>query len=339
MANSRRRSALPGLAVVAVGAVSSTIVWLARRHQQVVQVPEELRHRDLYLPMDLKAVIPPVARSSVMVPSPPSSVRHSVHTATAPLAEPVAVHVYAPLRRDGEPLPVVLYLHGGGYIGGTVEGSHERCADIVERVGAVVVNVDYRLAPDHPFPAPLDDCCTALRWVRDQASELGVDASRIALAGDSAGGGLAAALAQRAHDDGLPVRHQVLLYPMLDDRTVTRQMAGLRGAFIWTPASNRAGWRSFLGTEPGSVTPPPHAVAARRVNLSGLPSAWIGVGEHDLFHDEDVRYAERLREAGVEVELRVVPGMYHAADALCPDAPAMQQFTEAWQDSLRRALA
>lgn len=220
---------------------------------------------------------------------------------------------------------------------GAADYDHAWCSAVAADLGIVVVGVDYRLAPEHPFPAALDDCLTALEWLHDNADDLAVDTRRLAVGGASAGGGLAAAVAQRAVDAGLPVAFQLLRYPMLDDRTLAR--SGVRGALAWTPSSNRFGWRSYLGRRPGGDTLPPYAAAARRPDLTGLPPAWIGVGDLDLFHDEDVDYARRLRAAGVPCELLVVPGMYHGADGVRPDAPSMRDFRDSAVDALRRALS
>ncbi|WP_197971724.1 alpha/beta hydrolase [Tessaracoccus lapidicaptus] len=203
-------------------------------------------------------------------------------------------------------------------------------------MGLVVATVDYRLAPEHPFPAALDDCMTALRWLHDNAARFGVDPARIAVGGESAGGGLAAMVAQRAHDEGLPVASQVLVYPMLDDRTALRD-PGHRGEFVWTPSYNRQAWEWFLGHPVRQEESRPYAAAARRGDLTGLPPAWIGVGELDLFHDEDVDYARRLEEAGVQVEPVVVPGMAHVMDML--PAPSMRAFRDSWLRALRAGLA
>jgi acetyl esterase/lipase len=168
--------------------------------------------------------------------------------------------------------------------------------------------------------------------------ELRIDPGRVAVSGESAGGGLAAGLVQRAVDDGLPVCFQHLIYPMLNDRTVLRAERDGAWHAVWTPRSNRFGWASYLGHEPGRETTEPYAVPARRESLVGMPATWIGVGSADLFHDEDVEYAERLRNAGVECDLHVVPGMFHAGQRFSPAAPAAQDFEAASIDALARGL-
>jgi acetyl esterase/lipase len=209
---------------------------------------------------------------------------------------------------------------------------------VARELGVVVVSPAYRLAPEHPFPAALDDCMATLLWMRANADEIGINPDRIAVGGASAGGGLSAAVAQRSHDEGIPLRAQVLVYPNLDDRTVLREDHGGRGRFMWTPASSRFGWTSYLGREPRLSDAPEYAAPARRSELSGLPPAWIGVGDLDLLYDEDVAYAERLRECGVPCALITVSGMYHAADAIAPKAPSMLDFRRSMLDHLKSHL-
>ena len=229
---------------------------------------------------------------------------------------PFLVTVTTPTGNGGR-RPAVLYIHGGGMVLGSPQTEAVGSGRMARELDAVVVSPDYRLAPEHPFPAALDDCMAALRWMRDNADELGIDPDRIAVTGSSAGGGLSAAVAQRAHDEGIALRAQALVYPMIDDRTALRDDHGGRGRFLWTHASNRFGWTAYLGREPRMSDAPEYAAPARRVDLSGLAPAWVGVGDLDLFHDESVAYAERaLTECGVPCELVTVAGMYHGADGL-----------------------
>ena len=249
----------------------------------------------------------------------------------------VRVLVTTPLERAST-RPALLWIHGGGMIVGTPQVEALGSGRAARELGAVVVSPDYRLAPEHPFPAGLDDCMATLRWMRDQADELGIDPDRIAVIGASAGGGLTAAVAQRSYDEGISLRAQVMVYPMLDDRTALREDHAGRGRFGWTPASNRFGWSAYLGREPRMSDAPEYAAPARRADLTGLPPAWVGVGELDLFYDEDVDYAERLRASGVPCDLVTVPGMYHAADGIAPKARSMQDFRRGMTDHLRKYL-
>jgi acetyl esterase/lipase len=214
-----------------------------------------------------------------------------------------------------------------------------RCSVYVHALGITVVSVDYRLAPKHPFPAALEDSYAALLWVGSQSQQLGVDTKRIAVGGASAGGGLAAALAQLAHDRGeLNPIFQLLVYPMLDDRTVLQADMDDSSSLVWTQASNRYGWESYLGQPCGSESVPAYAVPARLSDLSGLPPSWIGVGELDLFHNEDLAYARRLAKSGVECELLVVPGAFHGFDVFDQQIPIVQEFRKSQIAALSKHL-
>jgi acetyl esterase/lipase len=249
---------------------------------------------------------------------------------------PVRVRLYWPQAASG-PRPAILWIHGGGFIIGTPEQDENQLVTLCRDLGIVVAAVAYRLSPEHPYPAPMDDAYRALRWMRDQE---GVSPDRIAIGGNSAGGGLAAGLVQRAHDLGeIKVAFQLLVYPMLDDRTVLRSDIDASRLRLWNNRSNRFGWTSYLGAEPGGANPPAYAVPARRSDLAGLPPAWIGVGTCDLFHDEDVDYARRLREAGVACALKVVPGAFHAFDRVRGDAAVTREFVGDYRTALREALA
>jgi|GEM_PF-82061 len=226
----------------------------------------------------------------------------------------------------------LLWIHGGGLVIGAAAQDDGWCAQLAERLGIVVVAVEYRLAPEHPFPAPLEDCVSAWRWLQDSAAARGIDPTRIAVGGQSAGGGLAAALAQRLLDDGgTQPAAQLLSCPMLDDRTAARRdLDGVRH-FAWTNRDNLVGWSSYLqaapGAEAGAV--PDFAVPARRADLTGLtglPPAWIGVGDIDLFHDEDLAYAAALRAAGVECDVVVVPGAPHGFESIARGAGVTHAF-------------
>ena len=254
-------------------------------------------------------------------------------------ASDVHVRIYRPAGLSGF-VPALFWIHGGGFIAGRVEQDERSSAEFAHELGIVVVAVRYRLAPEHPFPAPLDDCYLALKWVFQDAGALGIDPSRIAIGGASAGGGLAAGLALMAHDRGevTPV-FQLLVYPMLDDRTTTRTDLDPANVRVWTVSSNRYGWTSYLGQISGGAGVSPYAAPARRASLSGLPPAWVGVGTLDLFHDEGVSYANRLAEAGVACELLVVPGAYHVFDWFSPQANVVKEFRASQVAALRRALS
>ena len=238
------------------------------------------------------------------------------------------------------PRPAVLHIHGGGYITGTVAESMDPLQRLSAAHDCIVVSVDYRLAPETHFPGSLEDNYAALRWLYANAKELGVDEHRIALFGESAGGGHVAALAIAARDRGeVPVAMQVMLYPMLDDRTgSSRAVPAHLGAYIWDAAANRFGWSSLLGVPAGSAAVPRGAVPARVENLRGLPRTFIAVGSIDLFVEEDIAYSRRLIEAGVPTELFIAPGGYHGFDIIVPEATISKTFKAAWNDALRRGL-
>jgi acetyl esterase/lipase len=243
--------------------------------------------------------------------------------------------------RSGAPRPAVLHIHGGGMILGRVGDTIVASQKLAAELDCVVVEVDYRLSPETPFPGPLEDCYTALGWLYDNAPALGVDPRRIAIMGESAGGGLAAMLAIAARDRGrIPVRYQVLIYPMLDDRTGSvRRVPPFIGTIGWNEAGNRFGWSSFLGRPAGSAGVPEGAVPARVERLAGLPPAFIGVGTLDLFVDEDIAFAGRLVQAGVPTQLHVTPDAYHGFDFIAPGSRAATAFTRAWKSALRAAFA
>ncbi len=207
-------------------------------------------------------------------------------------------------------LPCVYSIHGGGYVIGTYDMDDARFDAWCPTLGIVGVSVEYRLAPETPYPGPIEDCYAGLKWVYDHADEIGVDRDRIGIAGVSAGGGLAAALALLARDRGeVPLRFQLLDCPMLDDRQQTPS-ANLDGLAVWSRESNTFGWKSYLGDLYGGDVPYT-AAPARCRDLAGLPPAFVSVGTVDGFRDEVVDYATRLNQAGVPCELHVYPGACH----------------------------
>lgn len=230
------------------------------------------------------------------------------------VSDTASVQVYRP---EGAPpsAPALLWIHGGGLVIGSPAMDHATTRRLADELGVTVALVRYRRAPEHRAPAALDDCYAALEWLAAQPY-----ADRLAVAGVSAGGGLAAATALAARDRGGPrLALQALVYPMLDDRTAARPDPDAEHRRVWDNTANRFGWSSYLGAEPGAADVPPYAVPARADDLAGLPPAWLGVGTLDLFHDEDLAYAARLRAAGVEARTLVVPGAFHGFDALPSD--------------------
>jgi acetyl esterase/lipase len=225
-----------------------------------------------------------------------------------------------------------VYNHGGGYVVGSGDDGVHAPA-IAHRTDAVVVSPDYRLAPEHRAPAALEDSYAALLWTVAHAEELGIDPARLGVGGASAGGGLAAALALYSRDQGGPrLSFQLLLYPMLDDSHDTPSGHEVVHPKVWNRRTSLWAWSVYSdGTE--------YAAAARAKNLSGLPPAYVGVGQQDLFRDECIDYAQRLMAAGVPVELQVVPGMCHGGELWVPEAPLGARFRADYLDAVRRGLA
>jgi acetyl esterase/lipase len=225
-------------------------------------------------------------------------------------APDVRVLIYRPTDVSG-PTPAVLHIHGGGFVVGAPEMDDATNRTHALEFAATIVSVDYRLTPEHPFPAPLEDCYAALRWLHANSAQLGVDASRIAIKGESAGGGLAAGLALLARDRGeIPIAFQCLIYPMIDDRPPAERHP-YTGEFIWNAKSNSFGWSCYLGRDPGGEGVSPYAAPARADDLAGLPPTLIVTAALDLFVEENLEYARRLLRAGVAVELLLYPGAYH----------------------------
>ncbi|WP_284744740.1 alpha/beta hydrolase [Amycolatopsis sp. RTGN1] len=266
-----------------------------------------------------------MAETAAMQPTPADVTTTDFH-AVADDGAKVLLRWYA---KDGaEPGPAVLYLHGGGMILGSVALYDAPIARYVSASGVPMVAVDYRLAPEHPDPTPVEDVYAGLRWLHDHAAELGVDPARIAVMGDSAGGGLAAGVTLLARDRGGPaVARQILVFPMLDDRTTTPDPELVPFA-TWTYEDNATGWSALLGDRAGGPDVSPYAAAARAADLTGLPPTYLEVGQLDIFRDEDLDYARRLGAAGVDVEFHLHPGVPHEFD------------TFAWDtDVARRAVA
>ena len=253
-------------------------------------------------------------------------------------APDVRVLVYVP-RDTLTPRPALLWIHGGGYVIGSADGDDLKVKAMVAELGCVAVSVDYRLAPETAHPGPVEDCYAALKWLHANAADLGVDPSRIAIGGESAGGGLAAGLGLLTRDRGeIGLIFQLLIYPMIDDRTVTTtDPHPYTGEYVWTATANHFGWRALLGQEPGSDGVSPYAAAARATELASLPPTYLSVGTLDLFLEENMEYARRLIRAGVPTELHVYPGAFHGFPMMA-NAQVAQAYTRDMLTALRRAL-
>jgi len=265
------------------------------------------------LPQMLQAVpVPdlPVTTSEVMVPG-----RSSAPAVRCLMVRPAAMAANA---------PVILHMHGGGHVVGVPEMSRTQLMQWADALGCLVLSVDYRLAPETPFPGAIEDCYAALGWLHASADKLGIDRTRIAVSGESAGGGLAAGLALLARDRGeFAICFQHLDQPKLDDRTcLSSEPNAFTGEFVWTRESSHYCWIALLGKEPGGGDTSPYAAPSRAQSVADLPPAFISVGALDLFVDECLTYAHRLIRAGVPTELHVYPGCFHGYGMARESLPA-----------------
>ncbi|MER1985799.1 MAG: alpha/beta hydrolase [Solibacillus sp.] len=242
-------------------------------------------------------------------------------------------------------LPALLWIHGGGYVMGVPEGDDGLCQRFAKEANCVVVSVDYRLAPEHPYPAPLEDCYSALKWVADNSETLNIDPNRIGIAGASAGGGLTAALALLAKDrQGPSLMFQMPLYPMINDLNDSFSNKEITGNYIWNHSLNERGWSMYLGDLKDSGNIPYHAAPARATieELQGLPYTYICVGQLDPFRDETLQYVTKLAQAGVDVDFHLYAGAYHGFESLNPHADmankAIQEYIDAANYGLNRTI-
>lgn len=278
------------------------------------------------------ATLPPFPRNPNVV--------SETRTVPGPQGESgVRVKIHRPVNQ-ADVLPCYFNIHGGGMFMGSVDGEEPMMSAYVEQVKCVVVSVDYRLAPEHPHPAPVEDCYAALVWTAEHAEELRLDGSRVAVGGFSAGGGLAAATALLARDRRGPgIAFQYLVYPMLDDRNATPSSHEFTGDWpMWPREMNLVGWEALLGDAAGGDDVSPYAAPARAQDLSGLPPAYVDTGGLDVFRDEDLNYAQRLMQAGVPVEFHCWAGLVHGYDLIAPLANATRRSYAVRFAALRRAL-
>ena len=324
------------------GGAGALAVSGARKAEPMRAVSPELRAPLLLLPMTLSRLTTPVFRyvqETATRSGIPDGVRKSERLIEQSDGAPPVRLVIFEREKSSELRPALLWMHGGGFVIGSPEQDIALVGRILGSLDVAIVSVDYALVPEHPFPRPLDDCHHALKWLVEHAAELRVDPDRIGIGGQSAGGGLAAALVQKAVDQG-PVHpaFQLLIYPMLDASTCLRPDDGTTGRFVWNRKSNRYAWRSYLGHDPASVPFMTYAVPAARADLARLPPTWIGVGTLDLFHEEDAEYGRRLKLAGVDCDIYIVDRAYHGFDVLKPDAVATSEFYSAMLNALAGGL-
>jgi acetyl esterase/lipase len=354
----RRELISMGLAVAAahfVPTVAAQSVPLATRSpNKETQIPDSMSLVNPELRHILKQFLPGMSKSPPLGPDTLITQRKMFGSLGRPmLPSPTVeerlisgakgdpdVRIYIAGATPGASKPAVLHMHGGGYVLQAAIGSRRDIQDLVLKHDCVAITVDYRLAPETRFPGALNDNYAALRWLVQHSAELGVDVKRIAIKGESAGGGHAAALAIAARDRGeFPICFQILIYPMLDDRTGSIvHYPQFLGHYFWTPEQNRFGWTSLLGVPAGSRLVRQNSVPARVQDLAGLAPAFIGVGSIDLFVEEDLEFAGRLIRSGVPTELMVVPGAFHGFDLVASNASISRQFDQGWNEALRRAF-
>lgn len=347
-----RRAMMRGGATLALGSFFSTDVALAG------QQPSELSAADPFASVapELRPAAQRMVKMMEQLPLPSLKTLTSIRAVTALEPEPLRtipverksvrranggeVAVFVINARAGEARPGILHMHGGGFVLGSAAAEVPKLQRLSDALDCVIVSAEYRLAPETSYLGSVEDNYLALSWMHKAAPILGLDPERIALMGESAGGGHAALLALIARDRAdVPVLFQSLIYPALDDRTALRSAGEQEGPFGWIAALCRFGWHSFLGPPQGEVATSSPGVPARIENLAGLPPAFIGVGSVDLFLEENIEYGRRLIRAGVPTEILVVPGAFHGFDEFAEDTALAQRFTAAKIESLRRAFA
>jgi acetyl esterase/lipase len=271
-------------------------------------------------------------------PARPASV--NVTNVTIPVGfdnSELPIRIYRPAVEDIG--PALYWMHGGGMMVGSIDMDDALLISFVEELGIAAVSVDYRLAPENPDPAPIEDCYAGLQWLSEHASDYGIDSNRIAVGGISAGAGLAAGLSLLARDRLTPhISFQLLLAPMLDDRCLTPSSQAYPAGIVWNSNANRIGWAALLGDRVGGTEVTPYAAPARASNLENLPAAFIDVGEIETFRDECVEYGQRLMQAGVSTELHVYRGAIHGFDVMAPDSAAARSAWGLRRAALSRAL-
>ncbi len=246
------------------------------------------------------------------------------------------VRVYMPTQVE-KPAPAIVYFHGGAFMLGDLNIEQLRCLRLAADGGCVVVSVDYRLSPEHPYPAGVEDCYAGLLWTVAHADELGIDAGRVGVAGSSAGGALAAAVALMARDSkGPALAFQMLIYPVIDDRMTTASMRSAEATPLFRRADAVVMWRYYLGDDPGVFSP--YAAPGRSTDLSGLPPAYVMVAEHDPLRDEGIEYAVALLHAGVPTELHCLAAVCHGFDLIVPHSAVGRRALDEQVAAVRRAL-
>jgi len=271
----------------------------------------------------------------LMLPKVKSSTGVTIESAKTPGG--VKLRVYTPAGNKTR--PAMLYIHGGGMMIGSPAMDDALLSTTASELDIVIVSPDYKLAPENPYPAAVDDCHSTWTWLLENAAARQIDRQRMAVGGESAGGGLAAGLVLRLHDEGgVQPLAQWLFCPMLDDRTALNRSLDAVDHFVWNNKMNLVGWKSYLGNKLGTDEVPDYAAPARRSVFHGLPKTWIGVGDVELFFEEDKAYADKLSSAGVACKLEIVHGAPHAFEGLAPDSQLAKDYLASAKSWLRTAL-
>ncbi len=304
--------------------------------------PELLPGLEMFPELDLQPEFLQAIREGAAQMNQPALVDESLslndEIIPGPDSNPLRLRIYSP-KSQNEALPALLWIHGGGYILGSADDNDDLCMRFVQEANCVVVSVDYRLAPEHPYPAPIEDCYSALKWIADHAEELNIDPNSIGVAGASAGGGLTAALTLLARDRQYPsLCFQMPLYPMIDDRNNTPSTNEIKAGFVWNQQTNEAGWKMYLGELYGTDRIPAYAAPARAEDYSNLPYTYTCVGQLDPFRDETIAYVTKLAQAGVDVEFHLYPGAYHGFEGINPGAAISVRATNEYIQAVKNGL-
>ncbi|WP_255639642.1 alpha/beta hydrolase [Aquibacillus saliphilus] len=304
------------------------------------KVLDELREPLKLLPI---VKLPEDLQTARQTPIPPDGQSETVRITNRYISggdgQEMLIKIYEPIHKDNKPLPAVLWSHGGGYVLGHPNSDDRLCESFVEKGKCIVVSADYRLAPEHPYPAAVEDCYSALKWMTDNYKIFNIDLKRVAITGGSAGGGITASLALLARDRGGPnICFQMPLYPMIDNRNITSSSQEITDNHaVWFKSNNIAAWKMYLG-EIENEDIPQYAAPTRADNLEGLPPTYTCVGQLDPFRDETIDYVARLARAGVEVEFKLYPGCFHAFEHIAPDAEISKQAKEEYIKALAKAF-
>jgi acetyl esterase/lipase len=287
-------------------------------------------------PLERRRIYAPIFAAAAKAAIVPADMRITDRVIPGPASNPdLKVRIYRPGGAGA--LPVLLYFHGGGFIIGNLDSEHGRCVDLSNGAHCVVVSVEYRLSPEQPFPAPIDDAYAALGWLEASGAALDIDVQRLAVGGTSAGGGIAAALALASRDrHGPKICYQLLCSPVLDDRLETPSSRDCTAVPLFSRFQAERMWRFYLGDHQGPT--PVYAAPARAASLRGLPPAYILACGLDPLRDEAIEYGLRLLAEGIAVELSVVPNVPHAFDLAIPSAPRSRATLAQMQEALRRAF-